>query len=86
MTIAMPKTPLLFEHVDKHFCYLRRYAVLVCKEHRTGVLNLSVHLHRSHRVTSKQKTAIMQHFYRHPITLAQDISLPAALSPPILGR
>jgi hypothetical protein len=55
----MLKTLLLLKDVDKHFCYLRRYSVLVCKEHRTGVLNLSVHLYCSYRVTSKQKTAIM---------------------------
>ena len=81
----MPGTLSLLEDVDKHFCYLRRYGVLFCKDHSTGVLNLSLHLRRFHSITSKQRIAITQHFYdqNYPITPAQDIALPAALSPPI---
>ena len=80
---TMPQTASLLQDVDEHFCYLRRYGVLVCKEHRTGVMNLSVHLRTLHSGTSKQRKAIIQHFHRLPITPAQDIALPAALSPPI---
>jgi hypothetical protein len=52
--------------IDKQFCYLRKYCVLVCREHATGVLNLYA-----------------QHFCGRPIKPAQDVALPAALSPPI---
>ena len=76
-------TAMTLEDVDKSFSYLDRYGVLICKEHNTSVLNLSVHLRSFHKVTGKQRNAILQHFQGQPITPAQDIVLPAAFSPPI---
>jgi hypothetical protein len=56
------------EDINECFYHLLRYSVLLCKEHRTGVLNLGIHLRSFHSVTNKLGMAIMQHFHRQPIT------------------
>jgi hypothetical protein len=76
-------TLLSSEDINEQFCYLRKYCVLVCKEHATSVLNLKAHLRSYHSVASEQRRAIVQHFRGWPINPAQDVALPAALSPPI---
>jgi hypothetical protein len=46
------------------FCFLEEYGVLVCKQHRTAVINLDKHLSQHHSVPASSRRQIVDCFSR----------------------
>jgi hypothetical protein len=60
--------------------YLDRYRVLVCKEHRTGIQYVDVHLRSQHAaVASEERNAILEYCRRWRVATPQDVELPPPL-------
>lgn len=50
------------ENCDNVFCFLEEYGVLVCKQHRTGVVNLDRHLREQHATPIAQRRQVIERF------------------------
>jgi hypothetical protein len=50
--------------------------VLVCRDHRTGVLNLDRHLSQHHHVPAAARRKIVQRFSPYTLTKPNNIELP----------
>lgn len=64
-------------------CYLEDYGVLVCKDHRTGVLNLDTHLLQYHNVRAAARRKVVERFQHLALTPPKDIDLPDEPAQPI---
>lgn len=70
------------------FCFLEDYGVLVCKQHRTAIINLGKHLSQHHNVPASTRRQVVDCFSRlKPLDPAK-IKLPEEPAQPIeeLGR
>lgn len=71
------------ENIEDHLLYLQRYGVLVCREHATGISNLSVHLRNHHAVPAKERKAVVEHCQsRWHIKKPEQVELPQPMGPP----
>ena len=62
--------------------FLDRYRVLVCKEHRTAIQNVDVHLRSQHAaVASTDRKAVVEYCRRWRVARPQDVELPPPLGP-----
>jgi hypothetical protein len=70
------------------FCFLEEYGVLVCKQHRTAVINLDKHLSQHHSVPASARRQIVNCFSRLKQLDPAEIKLPEEPAQPIeeLGR
>jgi hypothetical protein len=70
------------------FCFLEEYGVLVCKQHRTAVINLDKHLSQHHSVPASARRQIVDCFSRLKQLDPAEIKLPEEPAQPIeeLGR
>jgi hypothetical protein len=70
------------------FCFLEEYGVLVCKQHRTAVINLDKHLSQHHSVPASSRRQIVDCFSRLKQLDPAEIKLPEEPAQPIeeLGR
>ena len=57
------------DNCDHVLSFLEEYGVLVCKDHRTGVVNLDTHLLQHHHVPAATRRAIVERF--RPYALSQ---------------
>jgi hypothetical protein len=61
---------------DDIFSFLDDYGVLVCRQHRTGVVNLDKHLRQQHAVSLQQRRQIVQHFSELTLVSPDAVELP----------
>ena len=94
MTNSARKGPprVLNDNCDDIFGFLDDYGVLVCREHRTGVVNLKKHLWQQHAVSLQQRRQIVQHFSELTLVSPDAVELPEEpatpfeeLGPPLGG-
>ena len=67
----------------QYIVYLSQYQVLVCKEHKTVVQNLDVHLRDQHSVPSKERKEFIKSCAYLAIKKPGDIELPPPLEWPL---
>jgi hypothetical protein len=74
------------------FRFLDDYGVLVCRQHRTAVVNLDKHLRQQHVVSIQQRQQIVQHFSELALVDPDAVKLPEEpatpfeeLGPPLDG-
>jgi hypothetical protein len=58
------------------FSFLDNYGVLVCRQHRTGIVNLEKHLQQQHAVSLQQRQQIVQHFSELTLVSPDAVELP----------
>lgn len=68
---------------DNTLCFLEDYSVLVCKEHRTAVVNLDTHLLQHHNVPTATRKQIVERFNHFATVIPDDIELPEEPAQPI---
>jgi hypothetical protein len=70
------------------FCFLEDYGVLVCKQHRTAIINLDEHLSQHHNVPAPTRRQVVDCFNRLKPLYPARIKLPEEPAQPIeeLGR
>jgi superfamily II DNA or RNA helicase len=64
------------DNCDEIFCFLGDYGVLVCRQHRTAVINLEKHLRQQHAVSLQQRRQIVQHFNELALVSPDAVELP----------
>jgi superfamily II DNA helicase RecQ len=72
------------ENCDTVICFLEEFGVLVCKQHRTGVVNLDRHLREQHGTPIAQRRQVLEHFAQFSVVDPSTVELPeepAALIP-----
>jgi superfamily II DNA helicase RecQ len=79
---------LTVDNADECFQYLRKYGVLVCLEHTTGVQNLDAHLRDYHAVPAGERRAIVEKYICFCIKRPDEVQLPSPMGRPIeeLGK
>ena len=82
------RTALSLDNIDRCFCYLADYRVLICKEHATAVQNIDRHLLKQHGVACAGRKDLVEYCRRFPLAAPRDVEVPLPLGPPIeeLGR
>lgn len=70
------------------FCFREDYSVLICKQHRTAILNLDKHLLKHHKVPAGTRRQVVDYFSRLKLLDPAKIQLPEEPVEPIeeLGR
>ncbi len=68
---------------DNTLCFLEDYSVLVCKEHRTAVVNLNTHLLQHHNVPTATRKQIVERFSHFATVSPAEIELPEEPAQPI---
>lgn len=68
---------------DDVLCFLEEFGVLVCKDHRTGVVNLDTHLLQHHHVPAATRREIVERFRHYTLTEPNDVELPDEPAMPI---
>jgi hypothetical protein len=65
------------------FCFLSDYSVLVCKQHRTRVINLDRHLREQHRTPIAVRRQVVDYFTRFTTVNPKEIEPPEQPACPI---
>jgi hypothetical protein len=82
-TACCPHDPAVStEAIKDTICYLRKYNVIVCKQHATAIQILDVHIRQQHAITSQLQKQIVEQYSGYGwIRDPQEIKLPAPLGP-----
>jgi hypothetical protein len=57
-------------------CFLEEFSILVCKEHRTAVVNLNVHLRDQHATPAAIRKQIVERLSNFTTTAPSAVELP----------
>jgi superfamily II DNA helicase RecQ len=64
------------DNCDTFFCFLREFGVLVCKQHRTGIINLDRHLREQHGTPIALRRQVVDYFSQFSTVDPSAIKLP----------
>jgi hypothetical protein len=64
-------------------CFLAEFGVLVCKQHRTAVVNLNVYLRDQHATPAALRKQIVEQLYNFTTTNPRAVKLPEQPTQPI---
>lgn len=67
------------------FCFLKDYGVLVCKQHRTGIVNLDEHFSQNHSVPDSTRKQVVDCLKRLKLVDPAKIKLPEEPERPLTG-
>lgn len=73
----------LLQSVENILCFLEKYSVIICRQHKTAVQNLSVHLQKHHTISSKLRREIIESYRDKHVKSPHEIELPGPLGQPI---
>jgi len=83
---------LTIENCDDVICFLEYFRVLVCKEHRTAIINVDKHLLQHHALPAALRRPLVEHYSQYETVQPKAIELPEqptnpidALGPPLEG-
>jgi len=76
-------TLIVTKNCNNTLCFLKDDSVLVCKEHRTAVVNLNTHLLQHHNVPTATQKQIIERFDYFATVSPAEIELPEEPAQPI---
>jgi hypothetical protein len=83
---------LTVKNCDDVICFLDQFRVLVCKEHRTAIINVDKHLSQHHALPAALRRPLVEHYSQYETVNPTAIELPEqpadpidALGPPLEG-
>ena len=83
---------LTVDNCDNVIRFLNNFSVLVCKEHRTAIINVDKHLLQHHALPAAVRRPLVKHYSQYEIVDPKSVKLPEqpadpinALGPPLDG-
>jgi hypothetical protein len=83
---------LTVKNCDNVICFLDQFRILVCKEHRTAIINVDKHLLQHHALPAALRRPLVEHYSQYETVNPTAIELPEqpadpidALGPPLEG-
>ena len=70
------KQNTLLDNYDDTLCFLADFGVLVCRQHRSGVVNLNRHLLEQHATPAQVRKAVIQRFAQYKRVDPKNVKLP----------
>ena len=69
-------TKLTIKNCDDVICFLDYFRVLVCKEHRTAIINVDKHLLQYHALPAALRQPLVKHYSQYETVQPKAIKLP----------